>query len=263
MLERVLIELADANLAESHSEFSRWHPDYAVLEEEGLLLTRGADRFPGVNFAMRVGDSGQPIPELLITRAREFFAGRANGFAIRTRMHCDHDLIARCRSLEFPCVGESPGLVLESTLPEERLPAGVSLRTVTDEAGARTFGDVCVRAYQTIGLPMETGRRMFTLAERLLAPHMHAVIAYLDGAPSAAAMVLMSHRLGGVYWVGTVPEARGRQLARHVTRAAGNWAFDHGAAAVVLQASNQGEPVYRAMGYREFTRYPWFLSPIA
>ena len=51
-------------------------------------------------------------------------------------------------------------------------------------------------------------------------------------------------------------------LARADTRAVGNWAFDHGAEAVVLQASVQGDPIYRAMGYREFTRYPWFLCPI-
>lgn len=262
MLQSALIELADANLAESHCEFSRWHPDYVVLEQAGLLLTRGADRFPGVNFAMRLGHDAPLGPRALLDRARAFFAERADGFAIRTRMHSDADLIAHCRALQLPCVGESAGLAIEAPLAEEALPPGVVVRSVTGIDRARAFADVCVRSYATIGLPTTTGQRMFTLAERLLAPHLHAVVAYMEGAPSAAAMVLMSHRIGGVYWVGTVPDARGRGLARHVTRAVGNWAFDHGAQAVVLQASTQGDPVYRALGYREFTRYPWFLSRI-
>lgn len=256
------MELADANLAESHCEFSRWHPDYAILEEGGLLLTTGADRFPGVNFAMRLGGDGAPIPELLITRAREFFAPRANGFAVRTRAHVDVDLIARCRELGYPCVGESPDMATHAALPEGPLPTGIRLAPLRDRAGAQHFAEVSVRAYETIGLPQETGRRMFTLSERLLAPHLHAVVAYRGDAPLAAAMVLLSHRLGGVYWVGTVPEARGQGLARYVTRAVTNWAFDHGAEAVVLQASQQGEPVYRGLGFREFTRYPWYLVPM-
>lgn len=261
MLERTLIELADENLSESHREFSRWHHSCVVLEDRGLLLTRGADRFPGVNFAMRT-DSGVTSPAALVTRSQAFFRECADGFAIRTRAHCDDDLIAHCRQLELACVGDSPGLVLEGALTDEALPGDVRMTMVDDLATARDFARVSIRAYHTIGLPVATGEKMFERVERLLSPHLRGVVAYVDGAPAAAAMVLLSHRIAGVYWVGTAPEARGRGLARHVTRAVGNWAFEHGAEAVVLQASKQGDPVYRAMGYREFTRYPWFLCPV-
>lgn len=30
---------------------------------------------------------------------------------------------------------------------------------------------------------------------------------------------------------------------------------------VCLQASPEGEPVYRRPGFREITRYPWFVAP--
>jgi hypothetical protein len=33
-----------------------------------------------------------------------------------------------------------------------------------------------------------------------------------------------------------------------------------GAEAAVLQASVMGEPIYLKMGYREVTRYPWFVE---
>jgi predicted GNAT family acetyltransferase len=74
-------------------------------------------------------------------------------------------------------------------------------------------------------------------------------------------MSLLSHGIAGIYWVGTVPSARRRGLATLCTQAVGNDAFAQGARRVVLQASAEGEPLYRAMGYREFTRYPWYLCP--
>jgi len=259
MLERTLIELADENLAESHREFSRWHDRCVIVEEGGLLLTLGADRFPGVNFSMRAGPQ-RTSPMELMERSQAFFRESADGFAIRTRMHCDDDLITYCQQRELACVGDSPGLVIEQPLPDESLPKGVSLSRVDDLAGAGELASVSVRAYHTIGLPVATGEKMFERVERLLSPHLHGVVAHVEGKPAAAAMVLLSHGIAGIYWVGTTPEARGHGLASHVTRAVGNWAFDHGAGAVVLQASKQGDPIYRAMGYREFTRYPWFLS---
>jgi hypothetical protein len=39
-------------------------------------------------------------------------------------------------------------------------------------------------------------------------------------------------------------------LGEAVTRTVTDWAFDAGAAAVCLQASNMGEPIYARMGYR-------------
>ena len=72
-------------------------------------------------------------------------------------------------------------------------------------------------------------------------------------------MVIVTHGVAGVYWVGTAPGARGRGLAELCTRAAGNAGFDLGARVAALQASVMGEPVYRRMGYVEVTRYPSFV----
>jgi predicted GNAT family acetyltransferase len=76
------------------------------------------------------------------------------------------------------------------------------------------------------------------------------------------ALALLSHGIGGVYWVGTVPEARKRGIAPLCARAVTHFCFDHGVRSVVLQASKQGEPIYRALGFAEFTRYPWFIGSV-
>ena len=72
-------------------------------------------------------------------------------------------------------------------------------------------------------------------------------------------MDVLSHGIAGIYWVGITPEARKRGLAEACTRWVGNAAFERGARCVVLQASPQGEPIYRRMGYREICRYGWWV----
>jgi GNAT superfamily N-acetyltransferase len=111
----------------------------------------------------------------------------------------------------------------------------------------------------TIGLPAASASKLFGYPERLLQAHMHAVVAYDGATPISAALAFLSHGIGGAYWVGTVPAGRGRGVAAHCTQAVTNWCFEQGARAVALQASRQGEPIYRALGFTEFTRYPWFL----
>ena len=61
-------------------------------------------------------------------------------------------------------------------------------------------------------------------------------------------------------WVVTLPEARGRGLGEACTRLAGNRAFELGARCMILQASSHGEPTYLRMGYREITRYRWYVK---
>ena len=135
---------------------------------------------------------------------------------------------------------------------------GVSIERVTGPALAREFADVTGAAYATYGMPPKIAREQFADERFFDQPHVCAFVTRLAGAPSAAAMVMVTHGVAGIYWVGTTPEARGCGLAEIATRAAGNAGFDMGANVAALQASVMGEPVYRRMGYREITRYPWY-----
>ncbi len=100
----------------------------------------------------------------------------------------------------------------------------------------------------------------FEFAERIVRPHVISVVAYVKDEPVSAAMAILSHGIAGIYWVGTVESGRRRGLGQACTRAVGNAAFERGARFISLQASTQGEPIYRSMGYREVTRYAWYAS---
>ena len=77
--------------------------------------------------------------------------------------------------------------------------------------------------------------------------------------PVAAALLLFNHGIASVYWVGTLLDARGRGHATFLMRNFGNHASDCGVRCIVLQATPLRAPVYRKLGYQEFTRYAWYL----
>ncbi len=256
-----LLQLSDLNLAESYREISRWNPHTDMAEQGDILYVSGAGTFPAINFVMRVGNNLRSSPDMLIDQARIFFAARKRSFSIIVREHLDKDLLDICKGLELFQVANAPGMVIEAQLEDRPLPERVRLQQVTTEHMVKDFAEVAALSFVTLGLPEDVGRSVFSEPSALLAPHLYLVVAYLERKPASCAMALLSHGIGGIYYVGTIEAARGMGLAGHCTRAAGNAALKLGARCVVLQASQYGEPVYKRMGYREFTRYPWFICP--
>jgi predicted GNAT family acetyltransferase len=72
-------------------------------------------------------------------------------------------------------------------------------------------------------------------------------------------MIVFSHSIAGIYWVGTIESFRKKGLAEVCTATVTNEAFRRGASSVILQASPFGEPIYRRLGFKEFTRYLWYM----
>jgi GNAT superfamily N-acetyltransferase len=60
----------------------------------------------------------------------------------------------------------------------------------------------------------------------------------------------MSDRLAFVYNVYTEPAHRRRGLARRVMDAMHHWCRDAGIASIALNASEDGRPLYEALGYQ-------------
>ncbi|MFN8545480.1 MAG: GNAT family N-acetyltransferase [Candidatus Binatia bacterium] len=253
-----LILLSDLNMAEAFRDLSR-RAGGVVEDRDGLLCFTGAHPLPVlVNGAMRLDDTLGPAE--VLARARSFFAAQNRGFTLMLRAHADADLQAVATEAGLADFGSPPAMVIEGRLADAAPGPGVELRRVATPGDVQAFAHVSGGAYATYGMPPDVAPALFGRPEVLLAPHIAAFLAVVDGAPTAAAMILLSHGVGGVYWVGTLPEGRGRGLAELVTRAATNAAFDLGARMVTLQASVMGEPIYRRMGYVEVTRYPQLVQ---
>jgi ribosomal protein S18 acetylase RimI-like enzyme len=257
MTDAELLRKSDLNYIEFNREGARSTAGGVVHEEDGLVFYVPGHRFPvGFTGVMRL-DPAIPA-EGVVARARQWFAPRGHGYTFCLMLHRDGDVAETLERNGIGCMSSSPGMVLDARLPDVALPEGVTLERVADARLAREFADVSGAAYGTYGMPPNIAHAQLADERFFLQPHVCGFVVRVAGSPAAAAMVVVTHGVAGIYWVGTTPEARGRGLAEIATRAAGNAGFDMGATAAALQASVMGEPVYRRMGYREITRYPWY-----
>lgn len=254
--------LARANYQEFAREMARWSGAAGALEERnGVLLYATATDFPVTcNGVLRLDDS--VAPDQVLDIAAAWFGALDRGFTLNLRAEDEGDaaLEAAAEARGLVLVGNSPVMICRERPAPRDVPAGIELRWVRDGAAVQDFIDVNDAAYQSLGMPAGVIATACAAPERLLAPHVHAVVAYDGDQPSAAAAVLLSHGIAGVYYVGTVDAARGRGLADAATRAVTRRAFDLGAGAVCLQATAMGEPVYLRMGYEEIGRYHGLVS---
>ena len=256
--DALLIALSDLNHVEANRELAR-RAGGTVVDEDGLTFWAGAHPLPVLANAVVRSDPRIGGPAVL-ERARRFFAARQRGFSVILCGAADAALAPVCESAGLVRMGDSPGMVLERRLPDVAAPPGVTIRVVETEADGAEFARVNGEAYATYGMPPGCAPLILGRLDVMRAPHIVSILGCVDGTPVAAAMVILTHGIGGVYWVGTTPPARGKGLAALCTRIVGNIAFDRGARVVVLQASVMGEPIYRAMGYREVTRYPYWVQ---
>jgi GNAT superfamily N-acetyltransferase len=256
-----VLELSDLNLAEVAREMVRWQPVYQIRESADLLCVAGGDPFPvGYNNSvMALGTEPATDPTAILTAADEFFDPMGRGFTLWIREHLDAELAAHAEAAGLKRLSNTPGMVLDAPIAEKSLPSGFRIERALDAASIEDFAGVAPQAYATMGLPAEISATYFQTPQRMLHPHVLAVVGYLDDQPAATALATLSHGIAGICWVGTLEAARGKGLGEACTRAAGNWAFELGAGLMCLQASIQGEPIYERMGYREVTRYTWFV----
>jgi GNAT superfamily N-acetyltransferase len=92
-------------------------------------------------------------------------------------------------------------------------------------------------------------------------PDIQLLAGYLDEMPVATSVAIRSENVVGIYAVGTAESARRRGIGTAMTWAAIEAGRAWGAKAAVLQASEMGEPVYRAMGFRTVAGYVSYDEP--
>ncbi len=262
-------EVDDDTLAQlghlNYMEFSRQMARAAgrggtIYENDGMLFYAGHSSFPlPYNGVWRI-DETVPGAEV-VAAADEWFAARGHSYSIAVRGDCraDDDLRAAAEAAGLFAAVNQPEMICRARVEDRPLPDGARLQWVGDQKTFDDFLAVNDTAYQTLGLPARVILDGGLQVGPFTAPNVLSVVAYFQDASVAAAQTILSHTIAGVYWVGTVPEARGTGLGDAVARAVTNRAFDEGARANSLQASHMGEGVYARMGYETLYRYTGFI----
>lgn len=277
-----LLAAGDRNLADVLRLYGRTAPGAVMEDDGGLLLLSSLPSWPAPyhNGAFRL-DRSLPAAEVL-GRAAAFFDGRASGYCVWIAAHADGDLEDAALSAGYAPISPegTPRMALGHPLARAVPPPGVTLEEVVDDGGRRAYLAVTVEAYAESFLPFDAARTNLATLASVCAPNVRAVVAHVDGRPVAAAMVVASGPGAGgpgsgpgtgaagperwvasVQLVGTVPSARGRGLGELCTRWAVGAGFELGATAMVLEASEAGDPLYRRMGFAEVSRYRWCFGP--
>ncbi len=254
-----ILRLSDLNLAAYVREMTRWNAPGEIFEQNDLLLTKGPGTSPVTSVAISLsgGDDHAAIDRF--GRIRSFYRERKSSFSVHIRKHADKALEAICLREKMIQISDAPGMMTDRPLQDIPAPEGVEIRHVVTTDGVVDFALVTAQSYQSLGMPMQTGQQIFASPERLLQPYNYLVVAYDQEQPVSAAMILFSHSIAGIYWVGTLEHHRGRGLAYACVCQVTREAFRRGAPLVVLQASKFGAPLYVRMGFQEVTKYPWYM----
>jgi ribosomal protein S18 acetylase RimI-like enzyme len=216
-----------------------------VHEEGGLLFVAGPSRYLRVAIRLNctVGGIGA------VRHAREFFAASEGGHIVLVREPDDADLAQVALIAGYtPAWTEQPMALYKPPEPSP-LTGDIDVHVVSTTEQVLAYGKVVAEANDD---PGERERAGLLFHDRtILAPHIAAFVAHLDGAPASCAMTLVSHGVAGVFYVATVENARRRGLGDALTRMAARAGFALGARAAWLGASDMGAGLYRRIGFSD------------
>ncbi len=147
-----------------------------------------------------------------------------------------------------------PGMVLAPVPPAPDPAPGATVAQVTDATYEEHLA-----TWAEAGLSDEIGRRLMSPAF-LHDPEVRLFTGFLEGRPAGVAVAMRSGATSGIVGVATLRAARRRGVGSAVSWAAVEAGRAWGAEAVVLQSTEMGFPVYRAMGFRAVVEYAIFTA---
>ncbi|HEY6758044.1 MAG TPA: GNAT family N-acetyltransferase [Baekduia sp.] len=232
------------NEQELWREMVRWSGGL-VHEQDGLLFVAGPSRYLRVAIRMDNGVDGAAA----VRRAGAFFGASAGGHLVLVREPDDADLARAALAAGYAAAWTERSMALHEPPDLSPRVAEVDVRVVSTPQHVLDYGTVVAEVNDD---PGERERAGLLFHDRtILAPHIAAFVANLDGAPVACAMTLVSHGVAGVFYVATVERARRRGLGDALTRMAARAGFALGARAAWLGASEMGADLYRRIGFAD------------
>lgn len=225
----------------------------AARQEGELFLYRTPVPDPVVwNGALLLSAPQEPIR--LLEQADCFFDDReAYGFWVVGSEDSEMaDLLDR---RDAPAIDNAPLMVAATEAVSTSATSDLTIETVADERGRQAFVAVSAVAFETIGAAATSWPAVYPDVESVAGRDIVTVVARRDGRAVAAGMGYLHADVCQVIHIGTSPDSRRQGLGAAVTAAVVGEARTRGARYAVLQATEFGESVYRALGFAEVDHY--------
>ncbi len=154
-----------------------------------------------------------------------------------------------------------PGMAMDlAQLPEEAGPRELTVEHAESRDDLEEFTRIFAATFQ-----IDLGLVPRLVDIRMGMPSNHredsvTLLGRLDGRAVASAELFTSGGVAGLYSVGTLPAVRRRGLGRAMTAAALREARDRGYRIGALQGTEMGVPVYRRLGFREYSRFEIYTA---
>lgn len=256
-VDEAMLVAADRNMAVAWDRLLASAPRPGRIEDggEGLLLLSSG--LPVSLFNPAFVSAPPADPEATVARIVEHYRPLTPAFALYFRDAVAPGLADACLAAGLIEHWQPPLMVLDP-IPEAAPPpppaaAGLSIAPL-DAGNVEGYVQAMCAGF---GMPLEIGRVMFG-ANLLGLEGFTGFVGSIDGAAVSTSAVFVVDGIAGVYNVATVPEHRGRGIGEALTWEASMAGRRGGAAVAILQASEQGEPVYTRMGYSTPARYRQF-----
>lgn len=150
-------------------------------------------------------------------------------------------------------MGHPPLMVRPAGGTAPPAPPGLHIVEVTDEGTLEDFVRTLVEAY-----PMPSAGNTVLADPNVLGGPIRLFVGYFDGKPVATSGARLGHGIVDVEWISCRSAWRGRGIGAALTWAA--TLADPGTPAVLI-ASDDGQPVYEAMGYLRLMRLTLWHRP--
>ena len=248
----------DAHYGEAFRLLLRGVPGTSWHEEPGLVRYVSGLAHPFGNVLW----GGSFAPEAASERISKLLAPLAEqdvpAFWIVGASARPADLGERLAAAGLSLASEATGMARDLcayAAPEP--PGGVTVREVQSDDELAVWNDVLSRGY---GIPPDVCALMSHY------PVLHGYsssvryfLGFLDGAPVACSLLLLSGDIAGIYCVATVEDARRRGVGAAVTAAPLRVASELGFPLAILQASAAGHPVYKKLGFQDYGKFGFYL----